>query len=141
MNDIQIFRNEEFGEIRTVKIDGQIYFVGVDVARALEYARPSVAVSKRVRENHKKIIPVNRFQNGKGSPTPTTVIDESDFYSLVLASKCKAAEPFQEWVTSEVIPSIRKTGSYNPNPPQIEPTQPIQQIEVHIDHVENLHMT
>ena len=136
MHNIQIFRNEEFGEIRTIEIDGQIYFVGVDVARALEYARPSVAVSKRVRENHKKIIPVNRFQNGKGSPTPTTVIDESGLYSLVLASKCKGAEPFQEWVTSEVLPTIRKTGSYNPNPPQIEikPT-------VYIEHVENLHIT
>ena len=120
MNEIQIFRNEEFGEIRTVEIDGQIYFVGVDVARALGYARPRVAVSKRVKENHKKIIPVNRFQNGNGSPTPTTVIDESGLYSLVLASKCKGAEPFQEWVTSEVLPAIRKTGSYNPNPPKLE---------------------
>ncbi|MDE6776728.1 MAG: AAA family ATPase [Oscillospiraceae bacterium] len=141
MNEIQIFNHEKFGELRTIEIDGQIYFVGVDVARALEYKNPRSAVSKRVRENHKKTVPVNRFQNGNGSPTPTTVIDESGFYSLVLASKCKGAEPFQEWVTSEVLPTIRKTGSYNPNPSQIETTQPTQQIEVHIDHVENLHIT
>ncbi|MCM1507395.1 MAG: hypothetical protein NC177_09720 [Ruminococcus flavefaciens] len=112
MNEIQIFKHEKFGEIRTLEIDGQIYFVGVDVARALEYARPSVAISKKVKAHHKRIVPVNRFQNGKGSPTQTTVIDESGLYSLALASKCKGAEPFQEWVTSEVLPTIRKTGGY-----------------------------
>ncbi|MDE7093702.1 MAG: ORF6N domain-containing protein, partial [Oscillospiraceae bacterium] len=142
---LNVFMHEEFGEIRTIEIDGQIYFVGVDVARALEYKHPRSAVSKRVKPNHKKIVPVNRFQNGNGSPTPTTVIDESGLYSLVLASKCKGAEPFQEWVTSEVIPTIRKTGAYNPNPPQIETTQPIQQIEIkqeiHIEHVENLNIS
>lgn len=112
MNEIKIFNHEKFGEIRTIEIDEQIYFVGVDVARALDYKYPRSAVSRRVKPNHKKIISMNRCQNGNGSPTPTTVIDESGLYSLVLASKCKGAEPFQEWVTSEVLPTIRKTGGY-----------------------------
>ena len=135
MHEIQIFNHEEFGEIRTIEIDGEIYFVGTDVAKALGYKDPSSAVSKRVRSKHKKQMMIPHFQNGKVL-SKTTIIDESGLYSLVLASKCKGAEPFQEWVTSEVLPAIRKTGSYNPNPKKIE-IKPM----VYIENVENLHIT
>ena len=119
-NNIQLFEHEEFGQIRTIEIDGEIYFVGIDVAKALGYKNPRDAVYKKVRNRHKRMIAIDRMQNGDGSKISTTIIDESGFYSLVLASKLKSAEEFQEWVTSEVLPTIRKTGSYNPNPQKLE---------------------
>ncbi|MDE6707170.1 MAG: hypothetical protein K2K06_03930, partial [Oscillospiraceae bacterium] len=150
MNEIQIFNHEEFGEVRTVEIDGQVYFVGVDVAKALQYSDPRGAVRKRVDEEDRMVLSkkfCREFLSSSKSHlenTPNrglTIINESGLYSLVLASRLPKARKFKHWVTSEVLPTIRKTGSYNPNPPQIETTQPIQQIEVHIDHVENLHIT
>ncbi|MDE5737572.1 MAG: AAA family ATPase [Oscillospiraceae bacterium] len=150
MNEIQIFNHEEFGEVRTVEIEGKIYFVGVDVAGALQYKDPKRAIKQHVDEEDKMVLSKKfcreflRGQNATLENFPNrglTIINESGLYSLVLASKLEKAKKFKHWVTAEVIPSIRKTGSYNPNPPQIETTQPIQQIEVHIDHVENLHIT
>ena len=132
MNEIQIFNHPEFGEVRTVEIDGQVYFVGVDVAKALEYAKPRNAIKKYVEKEDalKWGIPSN------GGIQQTTIINESGLYSLVLASRLPKVRKFKHWVTSEVIPSIRKTGSYNPNPPQIE-IKPA----IYIEHVENLHIT
>ena len=111
MNEIQIFKNEQFGKIRTLEINGQPYFVGIDVAKALGYAHPSVAITKKVKEHHRIQMMIPHFQNGN-LLSKTTLIDESGFYSLVLASKIKGAEDFQEWVTSEVLPEIRRTGGY-----------------------------
>ncbi|MDE6707422.1 MAG: AAA family ATPase [Oscillospiraceae bacterium] len=139
MHEIQIFNHPEFGEIRTVEIDGQIYFVGIDVAKGLGYAKTRNAIRDHVDEEDKKIFNLNTaLQQGDirktGNPN-ITIINESGLYSLVLASKLKKAKKFKHWVTAEVLPTIRKTGSYNPNPPQIEikPT-------VYIEHVENLHI-
>ena len=145
MNEIQIFNHEEFGEVRTVEIDGQVYFVGVDVAKALQYSDPRGAVRKRVDEEDRMVLSkkfCREFLSSSKSHlenTPNrglTIINESGLYSLVLASRLPKARKFKHWVTSEVLPTIRKTGSYNPNPPQIEikPT-------VYIEHVENLHIT
>ncbi len=124
MNEIQIFSHEEFGEIRTIEIDGQIYFVGTDVAKALGYRLPRKAILDHVDEEDKMIFNLNTvpIQNGirkRGNPN-VTIINESGLYCLVLASKIQGAKKFKRWVTSEVLPTIRKTGSYNPNPPKIE---------------------
>ncbi|MDE6706618.1 MAG: AAA family ATPase [Oscillospiraceae bacterium] len=150
MNEIQIFNHELFGEVRTVEIDGQIYFVGMDVAKALEYKTYQKALRDHVDQEDKMTLSKRYCEEFLMFPNRTlekipnrglTIINESGLYSLVLVSKLEKAKEFKHWITSEVIPSIRKTGAYNPNPQQIETTQPIQQIEVHIDHVENLHIT
>ena len=129
MNEIQIFNHEEFGEVRTVEIDGQIYFVGVDVAKALQYSDPRGAVRKRVDEEDRMVLSkkfCREFLSSSKSHlenTPNrglTIINESGLYSLVLASRLPKAKKFKHWVTSEVLPAIRKTGSYNPNPSKLE---------------------
>lgn len=110
MNEIQIFTHEEFGEIRTIEIDGQIYFVGTDVAKALGYKKPRNAVKKYVEEED--ALKWGILSNG--GIQQTTIINESGLYSLILASKLQGAKKFKHWITSEVLPTIRKTGSYNP---------------------------
>ena len=110
-NEIQVFNNEEFGEIRTITIDGEIYFVGVDVAKALGYKNPRDAIRNHV---DKRDV-VKRYPLWtNGGIQQVNIINESGFYSLVLASKIPGAKRFKHWVTSEVIPSIRKTGAYAP---------------------------
>ena len=108
MNDLQIFENSEFGSVRTITVDGEPYFVGIDVADKLEYQNGSRDINAHVDECDRKIISLfDGKQNRK-----TTIINESGFYSLVFQSKMKKAKEFKHWVTSEVLPSIRKTGSY-----------------------------
>ncbi|MDE6708339.1 MAG: Bro-N domain-containing protein, partial [Oscillospiraceae bacterium] len=136
---LNVFMHEEFGEVRTVEIDGQVYFVGLDVAKALGYKNTRKAIKDNVDKDD--VTPGYPITDSLGRIQRVNIINESGLYSLILASKLEKAKKFKHWVTSEVLPAIRKTGSYNPNPPQIETTQPIQQIEVHIDHVENLHIT
>ena len=122
MNEIQIFSHEEFGEIRTIEIDGQIYFVGTDVAKALGYTNPYKAMKDHVDEDDltKRYPIVDRL----GRTQRVNIINESGLYSLVLASRIQGAKKFKRWVTSEILPEIRRTGSYNPNPelPKIEAT-------------------
>lgn len=109
MNDLQIFENSEFGSVRTITVDGEPYFVGIDVADKLEYQNGSRDINAHVDECDRKIISLfDGKQNRK-----TTIINESGFYSLVFQSKMKKAKEFKHWVTSEVLPSIRKTGSYS----------------------------
>ncbi len=110
MNEIQIFRNEEFGEIRTIEIDGQIYFVGVDVAKALGYIKPRNAIAKYVDEDDALKWGVT---DSLGRVQKTTVINESGLYSLILSSKLERAKEFKHWVTSEVLPEIRRNGVYS----------------------------
>ena len=114
---IQTFISEEFGEIRTVIIDGEIWFVGNDVATALGYSNPRDALAKHVDDDDKKNFNLNTVANRDGiAGNPNvTLINESGFYSLVLSSKLPSAKKFKRWVTSEVLPSIRKTGKYNVN--------------------------
>lgn len=107
-NEIKIFNNPEFGEIRTVMIEGEPWFVGKDVCRALGYADTYSGVRKNVDAEDKRGCPV-----GSTSGTQeTTVINESGLYSLIFGSKLESAKKFKRWVTSEVLPSIRKTGEY-----------------------------
>lgn len=115
MNELQIFKNEEFGEIRTVTIDNEPWFVGKDVAEALGYSDTNKAVAMHVENEDKKL-------NDKTSPSfgqrGATLINESGLYALIFGSKLESAKRFKHWVTSEVLPTIRKTGGYQMQAPQ-----------------------
>lgn len=106
MNELTVFENSEFGSVRTVNIDGKIYFVGSDVAKALGYAIPHKAVQTHCKGVLKRNIPTNSGNQD------VLVITEGDMYRLISKSKLKSAERFEEWVFDEVLPSIRKTGQY-----------------------------
>lgn len=108
MNNLTVFENPEFGAIRTVELDGEPWLVGKDVAETLGYTNPQKAVRDHVDEEDRT---VNDSFTVNG--TPITLINESGLYSLVLSSKLPTARKFRRWVTSEVLPSIRRTGGYN----------------------------
>lgn len=112
MNELQIFNNPEFGDIRTVELDGEPWFVGKDVATALGYAKPTDAVRKLVDEEDRGI---SKMETPSGEQE-MTIINESGLYSLVLSSKLPSAKKFKRWVTSEVLPALRKHGSYQGRP-------------------------
>lgn len=109
-NKVQVFNSEEFGEIRTVKIDGEAWFVGKDIAEKLGYARARDAISRHVDEDDAVKYGVIDSQ---GRKQETTLINESGVYSLIIGSKLPTAKRFKHWITSEVLPTIRKTGSYS----------------------------
>lgn len=115
MNNLQIFKNNDFGEIRTIEIDNEIWFVGKDVAIALGYANSSKAVSNHVDNDDKIFEMIAHSQNGNMVKTQTALINESGLYSLIFGSKLETAKKFKNWVTKEVLPSIRQTGSYDIN--------------------------
>lgn len=106
MNDLQIFNNEEFGEIRTITQDGKTYFAGSDVAKALGYAIPHKAVQTHCKGVLKWNIPTNSGNQD------VLFITEGDIYRLIMKSKLPSAEKFESWVMDEVLPSIRKNGGY-----------------------------
>lgn len=108
MNELQIFNSEEFGEIRTVTIDNEIYFVGKDVAVSLGYKDTSDALKKHVADEDKL---TRRFADS-GQNRQMYIINESGLYALIFGSKLESAKRFKHWVTSEVLPTIRKTGGY-----------------------------
>lgn len=108
MNEIQIFNNPDFGEIRTVTIDGEPWFVGKDVAQVLGYQNPSKALADHVEAEDK----LNNESLSSLGQRGGWLINESGLYSLILSSKLPNAKKFKHWVTSEVLPSIRKTGSF-----------------------------
>lgn len=109
MNELKIFENEQFGTIRTVEIDNTPYFVGKDVAEVLGYSDTNKAIAMHCDDEDKKL-------NDKSSPSfgqrGATLINESGLYSLILSSKLPKAKEFKRWVTSEVLPAIRKHGVY-----------------------------
>ena len=109
MNALQVFENPEFGSIRTVEIDGEPWLVGKDVAVALGYSNPRKALADHVDKEDKG---VTKCDTPSG-PQQMTIINESGLYSLILSSKLPGAKKFKRWVTSEVLPSIRKTGGYS----------------------------
>lgn len=108
MSNLQIFENEEFGEIRTVTIDNEPWFVGKDVAAALGYERTADAIRQHVEVDDKGIGEIQT----PGGKQNMCLISESGLYALIFGSKLESAKRFKRWVTSEVLPSIRKTGSY-----------------------------
>lgn len=109
MNDLQIFNNEDFGEVRTVVIENEPWFVAKDVALALGYTNPRDAVINHVFDDDKGVEKLDTL----GGAQNLTVINESGLYSLIFNSRLESAKKFKHWVTSEVLPQIRKTGSYN----------------------------
>lgn len=114
MEELQIFKNEEFGVIRTVTIDNEPWFVGKDVAVALGYERTADAIRQHVEAEDKG---VGEIQTPGGTQN-MTIINESGLYALIFGSKLESAKRFKHWVTSEVLPTIRKTGGYQMQAPQ-----------------------
>lgn len=106
MNELQIFNNEEFGEIRTITKDNETWFVASDICRSLDLSNPTMAM-QRIDDDEKA-----KFNLGL-SGGETNCVNEYGLYSLVLASRKREAKDFKRWITHEVLPSIRKTGSYN----------------------------
>ena len=112
MNELQIFNNPEFGDIRVIEIDGEPWIVGKDVAAVLGYSNTKDAILNHVDEEDRQIIQRSEIATFDIPNRGMTIINESGLYSLVLSSKLPGAKKFRRWVTSEVLPSIRKTGSY-----------------------------
>lgn len=131
MNEIQIFNSPEFGEIRTVIIEGEPWFVGRDVANALGYVKPEGAIRNNVDKDDTRIEGVidsmKRLQN-------TLVVNESGLYSLIFGSKLESAKKFKKWVTSEVLPTIRKTGTYGKQLPK----NPMELLELHYEAIRHV---
>ena len=109
MNDLAIFENPEFGHIRGLKIEGEPWFVGKDMAAALGYSDTAQAIRKHIDDEDKGVVE----STTPGGKQNITIINESGLYSLMLKSKLPGAKKFKRWVTSEVLPSIRKTGAYS----------------------------
>lgn len=108
MNEIQIFNNKEFGNIRTVNIDGEPWFVGKDVAEALGYSNSRKALADHVHYDDKGVTKCDTL----GGKQDLTVINESGLYALIFGSKLESAKRFKHWVTSEVLPAIYHNGGY-----------------------------
>lgn len=109
MNELKIFNNKEFGKIQTVTIDNEPWFVGKDVATALGYANTRDALATHVMKEDKNTVVIS---DGKRGNPNQVVINESGLYALIFGSKLESAKEFKHWVTSEVLPTLRKTGSY-----------------------------
>lgn len=109
MNDLQIFKSEEFGEVRTIEEDGKVLFCGTDVAKALGYSNAPDALTRHCRYIAKYDTPHPQSQSKR---ITMTFIPEGDVYRLIAHSKLPRAERFEKWVFDEVLPSIRKTGGY-----------------------------
>lgn len=121
MNDLQIFSNPEFGQVRTVEIDGQPWLVGKDVAVALGYKNPQRAIRDHVEDEDKGM---TKTVTPSGEQE-MLIINESGLYSLILSSKMPKAKAFKRWVTGEVLPALRKNGVYE----TVKAQQHIEQLE------------
>ena len=120
MNQLEIFRNREFGEIRTVTVDGEPWFLGKDIAEALGYSNTRDALATHAMDEDKNTVVIS---DGKKRGNPNQIIiNESGLYALIFGSKLESAKRFKHWVTSEVLPQIRTTGIYQ------KPMTPLEQI-------------
>lgn len=116
-NQMKIFSNSDFGEVRTVTMDNEPWFVGKDVAEILGYSDTSDALKRHVDDEDK----LTRGITDSGQSRNMYIINESGLYSLVLSSKMPSAKKFKRWVTTEILPSIRKTGFYMPDASALSP--------------------
>lgn len=121
MNELQIFNNDKFGQVRTIIINNEPWFIAKDVATALGYMDTKQAIRINVDNEDKKHLPKSEFRGctsttSKINNNGAVVINESGLYALIFGSKLKEAKEFKHWVTAEVLPSIRKTGSYQIQP-------------------------
>ena len=131
-NILEVFNSSEFGSIRTFKINNTIHFVGKDIAVALGYSNPQKAVRDHIDDEDRTVN--NSFTiNG----TPAILINESGLYSLVLSSKLESAKRFKRWITADVLPALRRTGSYSLNIPQTLP----EALRAYADEVEQHNRT
>lgn len=112
MNDLQLFKFEN-KDVRTLQIDGEPWFVGKDVTEILGYSKSRNALARHVVTEDKEVVPIH---GTPGGTQEMTIINESGLYSLILSSKLPSAKEFKHWITSEVLPQIRKTGKYAPKP-------------------------
>lgn len=108
MSELEIFNNEEFGQVRSIEVEGEPYFVAKDIAIALGYSDTSDAIKRHVEEEDK----LTRCFTDSGQNRNMIIINESGLYSLILSSKLPSAKEFKRWITSDVLPKIRKTGGY-----------------------------
>lgn len=125
MNDLQIFESPEFGQVRTVELDGQPWLVGKDVAVALGYKNTKDALERHVDDEDKRQNDGVVIHDSIGREQHPVIINESGFYSLVLSSKLPKAKAFKRWVTGEVLPALRKNGVYE----TVKAQQHIEQLE------------
>lgn len=130
MSNIQIFNNSEFGTIRTIEIDNEIYFVGKDVADNLGYQNGSRDINRHVDEDDRTDVAIHDGSQNRNM----TVINESGLYALIFGSKLESAKRFKKWVTSEVLPSIRKTGTYGGTLPK----NPVELLELHYEAIKHV---
>lgn len=128
MNELKIFNSEEFGDIRTVTINNEPWFVGKDVAEALEYNEPHKAIARHVSDDDRMKRPVT---DSTGRSQDTWLINESGLYTLIFGSKLESAMKFKRWVTSEVLPAIRKTGSYQ------KPMSPLEMMRIQLGMIDD----
>ena len=140
MNEMQVFEHPAFGEVRTVVIDGEPWFVGKDVAQMLGYAKPQNAIQIHVDEDDAL---KQGITDSMGRLQEMTVINESGLYSLILSSKLPTAKAFKRWVTAEVLPAIRQRGSYTMQQPMTPAqliaaqAQVLVQMEQRMDAIQN----
>lgn len=107
MNELTVFNNEEFGEIRTITIDGEPWFVAADVCGALEIRNPTDAM-RRLDADERTLVSIEGASNG----LPVNAVNEPGLYTLILGSRKPEAKAFKRWITHDIIPTIRKTGGY-----------------------------
>ena len=141
MNDITIFNNPEFGDVRTIMIDGEPWFCGKDVAGNLGYVNEKNAVKRHCDDGEvlKQTLGVQTGMKKDGTPAMMDVemffVNESGLYSLIFGSKLESAKKFKKWVTSEVLPQLRKTGSYGT--PKL-PQTPMELLELHYEAIKQV---
>jgi anti-repressor protein len=112
MNKIQEFFSEQFGTVRTVNLDGVIYFYGIDIAKALGYSNASKAVTTHCKRIVTKVLETSNSQNGKTVKGKVSLISKSDIYRLIVKSKLESADQFESWIFDEILPRIESTGAY-----------------------------
>ena len=128
MNNMQIFNSPEFGDIRTVMIDGEPWFVGKDISIALGYSK-TFSMSKLVEDEDKRVISSSVLEEQVGKQSyQIGIINESGLYAAIFGSKLESAKKFKRWVTSEVLPQLRRTGTYGG---KRLPESPIELLELH----------
>ena len=133
MNELKVFNNPEFGEIRTVEVNGEPWLVGKDVATALGYSDTKSALSDHVDTEDKQILQRGQIATFEIPNRGLTIINESGLYSLVLSSKLPDAKKFRRWITSEVLPSIRKNGGYLSGQESMTPEELMAQALIYAD--------
>jgi anti-repressor protein len=127
MNEITVFNNEEFGEVREITINNEPWFIGKDVAKALGYSNTKDAILTHVDEDDKRVIQRSEITTLDVPNRGLTIINESGMYALIFGSKLDLAKKFKRWVTHDVLPSIRKTGIYSV--PTVNATMMMEKIE------------